>query len=325
MPTKRPATTYRSVFIDAFRVAWERKTLWVFGLFAALLSTGGAYEMTGRSFRHLTMARHIFIEMARGTFTGAETFGQFVQQGIAWDHSRMTVYASLFLGFSIVALIASVVSQGALIQGVGKRIVADADAATAGREAFWHLLWLNLLHKAAHLLLILFSSIPMYLLVAHRNDAAATVAMLTFCVMFPLTVAVSVIFMLSSVHTVRTKSHSLDAVHHALTIFRTHWLATFETGVILLGAVMLAAFGFLTSVAVASIPFAVAIAVALLSGSQIAFLFVNILGATMLALLAFAFAGWVTTFHYAVWVRFYELANVRGNTISKVHRIWKGR
>src|SRR3989339_48248 len=129
MPTKYPTTIYRSLFSDALRVAWERKALWVVGLFAALLSTGGACEMAAKGFRGLRATRDVYVGMVQGTFTGAHAFGILVQDMLGWDPSRLTVFVSLVVAFGILAVIASVVSQGALIEGAGGKAISDTQAA----------------------------------------------------------------------------------------------------------------------------------------------------------------------------------------------------
>jgi len=325
MPSKKPTTMYRSLFRDALRVAWERKALWVFGLFAALLSTGGVCETAAKGVRQLTVTRDVYVSMLNGTFTGTELFGRYVRDAIELDPSRLTILATTFVLFGAAAIVASVVSQGALIEGVGRKAIPDAQAAAAGRSSFWHLLGLNVLNKAAQLLIILLSALPMFLLVARADGASAAWAMFAFLIAFPLTIVVSVLFMLASVHAVRTGSHSLDAIHHALSQFRAHWLAAFETGLLLFGAALVAALGFVATVAVVSIPFAILIFVSLLMGSYFLLLTVNVLGAAALILMIFAFAGATTAFQYAVWTRFYDHANARRTIISKIQRVWRGR
>ncbi len=325
MPTKQPTPIYRSLFGDALRVAWERKALWVFGLFAALLSTGGVCEMAAKGFHRLTAARDLYVGMMNGTFTGAQTFGRLVRDLSGLEPSRVTVAVTMLILFGVLAVIASVVSQGALIEGAGRKAVTDAEAAAAGRAAFWHLLGLNVLHKAAQTLLIMLSALPLFLLVSRADGGAMLGAMLTFLVAFPLTVVVSVLFMLASVHAVKTGSHALDSAHHAVDVFRAHWLAAFETGILLFGAIIVAAFAFASALALAAVAFAILVSVSLLIGSGTLFLIVNVLGASALVLFVFAFAGATTTFQYAAWVRFYEHAGVKRTIISKIHRIWRGR
>lgn len=325
MPTKQPMTIYRSLFVDAMRVAWERKALWVFGLFAALLSTGGVCEMSAKGFHRLTAARDMYVGMMNGTFTGAQTFGRYVQNLSGIEPSRVTAAVTLIVVFAALAVVASVVSQGALVAGAGRKAVTDAEAATAGRASFWHLLGLNVLHKAAQTLLILLSALPLFLVVSRTDGASMAGAMLTFAVAFPLTVVISVLFMLASVHAVKTGSHALDSAHHAVTLFRAHWLAAFETGILLFGAVVVAAFAFAAAVALGAVAFAVLVSVTLLIGNPTLFLLVNVLGAGTLVLMVFAFAGATTTFQYAAWVRFYEHAGVKRKIISKIHRVWIGK
>lgn len=324
MRRKKPATIYRPLFADAFRVAWERRSLWVFGLFAALLSTGGVWEMAAKNYQNLGATRDAYVGMIHGTFSGTQMFGRMVQRMLEIDPSRSTGIITVFLVFAVMALVVSVSSQGALIACAGARPLIAEHAAEYGRRAFWHMLALNVLHKAAHVVLTGLSALPLFLLVARPGAPTALAAFLSYLVAFPLTVAVAAIFMLASVNVVRAQSHALDAVHRAVDIFRSHWLAAFETGLILFAAVSLAAFAFVLAAGVAAIPFAVIVALALAFGNPFLFLAVNALGAVLLVGLLLAFAGATTAFQYAVWVRFYDHASVNGKVISKSHRMWHG-
>ena len=326
MPAKKPTTIYRSLLRDSIRVTMERKSLWVFGLFAALLSTGGVGEMAAKGWHRLSVARDVFGEIARGTFTGTRTFGTVVRACLEIAPSQATAIMTIMTLVAIAMVAVSVASQGAVLSSVGPKPITDAQAVATGKKSFWHLLALNVLNKSSHALLILLSSLPLLLVIERTTGSSALVAFLTFLVAFPLTVIIAAIFMLASVHIAKTNAHSLDAIHHAVTIFKKHWLAAFELGLILFLTVIAASGAFVMAVSLLSIPFIVAVSVAVISSSATAFLVSNVLGAFALLLLVFTFAGATTVFQYAAWVRFYghAVSPVR-KTISKAHRVWKGK
>ncbi len=326
MAKKLPTSVYRTLFVDAWRLTIERKALWVFGLFAAVLSTGGVCEMAAKGFRNLVVIRDVYLDILRGTFTGAEVFGQLVKQLTAFDPNRLTGAATLVIFIGIVIVIASIVSQGALIAGCGPKPISDRNAYLHGNHTFWHLLPLNVLHKIVHVLLTLLAAIPLLILVQTGGANGIFVSLITFLIILPLTIIVATLFMLASIHSVRTGNHTLDSIHHAVNLFRSHTLATFETGAILFAAVLVAIFGFLATLMVFSLPFAVLATVALVSESVFFFTILNILGVIALFFLLAVFAGATTTFQYAVWVKFYDHAiSPRKKIISKLHRVWIGK
>jgi len=49
MPAKKSTTLYRPFLREAFAITWKRKSLWIFGIFAALISTGGVVDVVWRS------------------------------------------------------------------------------------------------------------------------------------------------------------------------------------------------------------------------------------------------------------------------------------
>lgn len=325
MPTKKPTTTYRCILHDAWRVTVERRALWVFGLFAALLSTGGVGETAAKGVQRLATVRDVHVGILRGTFTGYDTFGRVLQDVLTIESARLTASVTLAVLCIALAVIASVVSQGALVAGTGTHVISDRTAVSAGRHAFWHLLGLNFLHKSAQAVLVLLAALPMLALVAQPGVTTMVGAMISYLIALPATVAASIVFVLASIHAVRANAHALDAIHHALALLRSHWLAALEIGLVLFGMIIAFSLGFVALIALASIPFALLVSVSVLVGNDLLFLVVNVLGAGVLVLLVFAFAGAATTFQYATWVRFYEQANMKNRIISKIHRIWHGR
>lgn len=323
MPTKKPTVTYRSMLAESARTAWERKSLWVFGLFAALLSTGGAYEMVVKDARVGMLLRQGYARACESA--GTSWFGPLVRDLLAFGPGRVTVLVTLAAALAALLVAASVVSQGALIAGVGKKAVGDAAAANAGRAAFWHLLWLNVLHKSAHALLSLLAVLPLWYVAVRPGTDSVAVAFVSLALLLPLTISVSVLFMLASVHAARTGEHTLNAIEHAVILFRAHALAAFETGLIVFSCVVAAVAGFLLLGTLASIPFALTVFISLLIGNAVLFTAVNVVGAAGLILMLFAFAGATTTFQYAVWTRFHDHAASKNRTISKIHRVWRGR
>jgi hypothetical protein len=326
MGRRKPTTIYRSLFADAFRVAWERKSLWVFGLFAALLSTGGVYEMLSKDVRHLAAGRDLYLDLWRGTFAGTELFGRYLRDLLELEPARVTATVTLLVILALLLLLASVVSQGALIAGAGKKPISDRAAIAAGSRAFSSMLFLNILHKLAHLLLTALAALPLLLLLAKPDGGMLLAVFLAYLVSLPLTVFVATVFMLSSVDIVETGSHAFDAIEHALLVFRRHALAAFETGLILFCAVLVASFAFLVLLALLAMPFAVLISMALAAGSPFLFMTLNVLAVLVLLALFFCFTGATTTFQYAVWVRFCAHATApRQKIVSKIHRIWIGK
>ncbi len=325
MPKPKPTAIYRSLLSDAFRVARERKALWVFGLFAAILSTGGAWEMTAKSLHRLSALQLACAEAVRGTFGGTRMFGEIVQATLRQDPSFLNLLLTVGSATVIGSIIASVISQGALIASVGARKISDSEAALAGTRSFWDLLALNLLHKAAHVVLVLLASVPFLALVARPEAGAILSAFLTLVLIVPASIAVSTLFMLASVDAVKKKTHTLDAIHHAVRAWRAHWVAALELGVILFLAAVLAATLYILAAAILAVPAAVAFSAALAAESAAVSIVTGTICISLFFLLLFAFVGITNVFQYAAWTRFYDLATAKKKIISKTHRVWRGR
>jgi hypothetical protein len=132
---------------------------------------------------------------------------------------------------------------------------------------------------------------------------------LSLGLLFPTLIILQNLSMLASLHAVHAKEHLLSCLAHALTLFRSHWLASVELGVSVF--LLVAGLAMFTGFALLLLLFPIAfLALFFLSaGSWIGFFLCQ--GTSLLTVLvaAFVFVGWTTVFQYAVWTLFYKRAS----------------
>ena len=322
---RKPTPIYRTLLREAFALSWERKSLWVFGLFAGLVSTGGLFDAAYRSFRRIEQGRDLLTTIVSGSVPGYDTFGSYVTQLVMLDRSRVTATVTVAGLILIFLVITAVLAQGALIAGLlGSAEKAPHHHLNEGRPFFWRILVIDAAAKITQLLLIFATTLPLVLFLTRGGLSDGILYTAVFLVFFPATVIVSLLLALATINVVREDAHPVDAIHEAIRLFASHWLVALELGIAVFLAVAAAAFAGLCGVILLSIPYAVLVGLALYVGSPFLFgLFTIIAGISMAALL-FTLAGWAVTFQHAVWLAFSNRAGAgrKPKLLAKVERLW---
>ncbi len=70
MPTKKSTSIYRTLLREAFTHTWQRKSLWIFGIFAGLISTGGVIEVALSGIKQVTTGGAFLQQLLDQTFVG---------------------------------------------------------------------------------------------------------------------------------------------------------------------------------------------------------------------------------------------------------------
>ncbi|MFC1788145.1 hypothetical protein ACFLZY_02915 [Patescibacteria group bacterium] len=306
---KKPKALYRSLLKDAWRLTWQRKQFWVFGLFAAVISSGGVVDVLFRSFKRIETGRNLFENILNGSFIGYEIFGQYVQQLQLLDVGRVSITAALALIIIIGILFAAVVSQGALIIGLSKRqILTLKQAWQKGLSFFWPIFGLNILIKALSIIMIILSTLPLVLFITRATYQDALLFFALFLIFFPLVIIISIVSMIALIDIIKSKSHALDAIHTGLIYFKRHWLVTFELGVILFFITTIAGFLMFLILLLLSLPYTVLLVLTTITASHTLFILINALAFLLTVILILIFIALAATFQHACWLIFYERA-----------------
>jgi hypothetical protein len=327
MKPKTPTAVYRPILREAWRLAWERKRLWVFGILAGILSTGGVVEVLIRSFRQIEMTGGFLSRLLSGSFLGGETFGLYVGQLLLLDRARVTVTGTILMLLALLILIVAIRSQASLISGLfSHRVPSASEAWQAGRGHFWSILALNILTRAVHVLVVIITALPLVLFLSNSTIGNALLFFFLFLVFFPLTIITSFVSTLALIHLVRERLGLIHAIQAAFHLLARHWLAAFELGFILFVLVSLGGLAFLSILVILAVPYSILITLALLTSLQTVFTVVLGIGAIALGTLFLAFAGAMVTFQHAAWVGFYRRMTHRvqaGSLLAKLERLWQ--
>ncbi len=284
------------------------KHLWLFGLFSALLVSGGEINVVFRNFDRLS---------ALGVWASSVK-----ERGFDFSVFTFTPWLGLPAGFYIVSALLVVlvcflvwfafISQGALIWGIERERRREhcriEEGVTAGKRAFWRTAALTVgFHLVTSLAWAIFSLPPFLLYLAFGSSAWYAIFLLvSFVCLVPIGLLCSLLYRLALVASLTESLSPVDALRSAWKLFLAHWLVVVETVIILtLGttaaavvALSLAVVGIIIifgPLTLLSFILGVPLAVSMSLGAAVIVFFLCIMGVG--ALLA--------TFQQAVWILLY--------------------
>lgn len=312
---------------DAWRLSWERKSLWVFGIFAALVSTGGVIDIAWRSVQNASRSQSLLTQLTESSFFGYALASSYIQQFLLLGPTQMTIMVVIISLLGILLAVMAILSQGALILGVKTK--SSKNPYALRKEAgthFWSLLGIALLNKVSMGLIFLLLTLTFWLISISVTAGHGVLFVCLLLLLIPLSVIVNIIYMLSLIHIVHKDSSVLEALEQACSLFKKQWLATFEFGITLFIAVFSAGLATIGILALLLVPYSIVFTSVVLTGSLNLFLFVNILSLSLLFIILFTFIGAAVTFQYSAWYAFYKrgLHKIHGKHLfSKIVRLLK--
>lgn len=309
MSTQQPTRIYRSILKEALELTWKRKSLWVFGLFAGLISTGGVVDIALRSMQRVKNQGVFLEQLADRSFIGYNIFASYIQQLTVLGVSRVSwiiaVSTLVLLGLAV----AGILSQIALI--LSSKSPTDLHPHHLRKEAFkhfWDVFTIDLLTKIASILLTGLTSLPFLLFLTSTSPQSFWIVFFQTLVFLSLIVLLNIVSIIAIIDSVDRQSRPLEALTTAVRLFKHQWVATLEFGLILFFLVFLSGIALLVLSGILLVPYALVYTAALLTGSLSFFFIANTLFGLCFVVLIFCFAGAIVTFHYTAWHRFYKRA-----------------
>jgi hypothetical protein len=308
---------YRDVLKKSLAITWHHKYLWFFGLFAAVLSGVGSYDLpTGQGpdswFSPFYNGFYSFFHQG---ITGG---GIFDALATAFKDNPLATFA--FLVFSVVLLILTVfllwltiVSEVGLINNSAKIISSNGkkekttigEGVEVGIKNFWPVLGYNLITSIVITFLLFLVSLPLIFVVPGSSIKIAWLYSLLFFVFIPLSLVIYFICKYAICFKVLKGKSFVDSIVDALKLFGKNWIISLEMAIILflidilfILAIVLAIkilaipYLFLVSIVAAILPIIVS-QVVLALGLIVALLFVVLAGSI---LMTFKLTAWTDVF-----------------------------
>ncbi|KKW33148.1 MAG: hypothetical protein UY76_C0008G0021 [Candidatus Uhrbacteria bacterium GW2011_GWA2_52_8d] len=327
MSAKKSTTLYRPFLREAFVITWKRKSLWIFGIFAALISTGGIMDLVWRTLQKVERTESLLENLSSASFIGYRVAASYIGQlaTLGPERSSMILIAITLMG--ILLVIIATLSQGALILGIRAKDPQNPyTLRTQAASSFWSLFLIGTLNKILMGILIGLMTLPLWLISLSTVPAHIVVFGILMCVFLPATIIVNIIYMFALIDIVETHAHPLDAIHTGWRLFTKQWLAIGEYGILLFILVLAGSVILLALLTLLLVPYSILFTVAVLTGSFPVFLLFNSISASLLIGMLLMFGGASVTFQYSAWYKFYQrgLHKTHGKkAFSKILRLMK--
>ena len=298
---------YRTLLRDALRLTWQRKTLWIFGIFAAFISTGGVFDVAASGLHRIQLGGSFLHQLLDTSFVGYALVSTYIGQIKALG-SFTTAAIVFFMTLLILgAIFLAVLSQTSLIHGIkSERHEHPNVFRKRAHDHIGRVFLIDLLTKIAGGILVCLTTLPMLWFYTETTTYSFLVTFVQLLIFFPGVLIISIISMLSVIHIIETEATILQALSDSWKMFTRHWLATIEFAVILFLLIAVSGFGIFAIILVLSVPYAFIYSLSLLTGSFIFFILINILFALFTLTIILALGGAIVTFQYAAWYLFYK-------------------
>ena len=312
---------YRPVLQKAWQIVWQRKFLWLLGVFAGIVNTGAVLEVGFRALTPVNTNLPVGQMFVTNIIPGLDIIQLYLSQFFLMSPTRAWITIAALFVLGIVFVILAVLAQGGIIEGaLAKKKHRLADLKKA-EDAFWKVLIIDLATKTLVALLLALSVTPLALLssVAFNQIIASAVTLIVFILAILIISLISIFSITAIVH----RKHSMaEAITESIHIFRKYPVVTLEVAVLLFLIQLVGAglIGFVLLVVwlpyTAIFMLTTLIPVAIL-GSVVS-LFVTIVA----LLIVLTISGFLVAYQYTVWALVYERLRTKGLT-AKWHRFKK--
>lgn len=302
-----PSPLYRQALSHSWRLAWQHKSLWVFGMFAAFLGQMGFFELISRTSLTATTRLSVF-----GVMDSVWAILKvFISVDAKW---QMPLDAWMWLGWLTVAiggiflllLFTAVASQGALIEAtafsVRKKSLPNIGRCWhMGVNHFWRLLLINVCRWIIFCALVLFVSWATINVLL----GGSVWDQILFVLLFVLTAVVGMVMSFLVIYTasyVVVEEFKLGkAIKHAWQLFLDHWLVSIEVGMIVLFLNVVVGLIVVLGFMITFLPTLISWFVALLTANAALWTAGIIVGALFFVLFIIFVGSVFTVFTTAVW------------------------
>jgi hypothetical protein len=313
---------YRQVIGEAWYLSWRNKFLWLFGFFAAFLINGGVYDLAVKMFSRTTWLSLSWQQLTTDSLSLKNILGQLALLKLGWPNLGYIIFIIFFLLLAVVFFCISIIAQGSLIHSNAssrKKKKVGREAIETGMQRFWPVLGINLTLKIAICLLVVFTSFPLFLLLAKSVLINALLQLFSYLIFIPLAVIFYFMAILASCYVVLRQENFLTSLASAWDLFRRHWLICLELGFLLFVISFLVGLGMFVLTMIFSVPIILLFLAALALESEVAFLVMLSLAILIVSAIVILGGSFLVTFQYTSWVLLFERLTTKGG-VSRLAR-----
>jgi len=223
---------YRELFLTAWKRSFFRHPLWVFGILASCVTTGGLIQASGQTFSNITSSRNFFEQIYATPFLGQEWIAHFIERMQGIDPTRMVLVLTGLTVLMVLFLIASFVSQGGLLHGLGAHKNSFKENLQHGVSSAPRLFLLGIFVRAVQWILVLGISVPLAVATIDSTPVIALVYVICFLIFFPAILLLHGAAQLTAIDIVRYKRSFHTAFLEAWRSTLKNWLVIFEVEIL---------------------------------------------------------------------------------------------
>jgi len=314
---------YRPLFLEAWKTVWHNKRLWLVGIFATAMATGGLFESTNGNWQTALKGRMLIEQFINGTIPGYQWLVTYSRYLAAMEPTQQYFLSTMVLLIILALVTIGVLAQGALLAGALEKTPANfRELLKNGGHFFWRILCLDILGKLGLGLVFILTVAPVAFLNPLPYGWHKYPPFVSLVLFLVGAILVTIIQMLSLTGVVRKHLNVRGAIAEAWYILRFHLLVSFELGVLLLITSLLAALATLVVLFVLALPLTLLFSLAAIIASPILYVVSILISAVLIISTILLASGLLTAFQYTVWSLFFEEAG-RFGIIAKVTRLFK--
>lgn len=324
---------YRPMLKEALAVAWKFKYLWFFGLFAALVGNGEAYNLGVKNLSKVESGGVWLADFKELVSNWRLEFGGFsASRALEVVDVWGAIIITLIIAVGIFLLWLSVSSQGALAYGAGEALKGRnsifSEAFKMGLGRFWPVLLLNIVLNLSIFVLLVLVSLPFVILFMNSVESGVwqtILIILSFIVLVPVAIVLSLIVRYALIYVVNYDKHIGGALADGWRLFVKNWIVSLEMGFLLFLINILTGLALVVVMILVALPFVMlGMLGAQLASSGFLWLILTLGILTFIAMMFLYGAIW-NTFAMAAWVILFERIT-KGVVYSKILRwaVWLG-
>ncbi|MDA1038573.1 MAG: hypothetical protein O2877_02705 [bacterium] len=314
-----PKAFYRPLLKKALSHVLRERDLWIYGVFAMVIGSGGALETVIRAQNGIGNIGTLF---SYRYFPLFESFRQWATQLLVVTDKRaaVTITILLILVLFIISLAAS--AQGILVSTTKKHPKRESfrNIFLTMRKHFWAILAIDLFWKLALLfaIFILLSPVRTFGLDLFINVQV----FLQILVSYALILSFTVIAIFAITARVNHEQTLFGSIKEATSVFMHHLVTSFELSFLLFFVSLLAGVLAIITLLLLSIPYTLLYLLAAYAGSVLATSLVSTILWFIAIVLLFIIGGATTAFNYSILAMAYKDLR-RDKFKSKLNRIFR--
>jgi len=323
---------YRPILKKSWDIIWHFKSLWFLGFFAALISSGGEFELLSKIIFDTNGDKNFIREAINGFKDGLQNTlpdsGNILANLWALTTSApiniISTILILLVAIIITAFIVwlTTVSQIGLIRNVNlatqNKPATINEGIDAGVENFWPILVINLIYKTILLIIFVLLGKEIILLVA-LGYAGTVIHIVSLVLLSIITIIISFLVRYQILYIIIKKEKIITALKSAGRLFVNNWLLSLEMAFILfiVYVAVLYISTFITAVLLAvplvfttySSQIPVAVLIGLIMTAALAIIIYTILVTALMSV-----------FQWSAWILLFNQMNT-GKTLSKIVKL----